>query len=179
MTSSASLSPSITLRAGNPDDAAVLAELAERTFRDAFGAANTAENMDAYVGRAYSEAVQRRELAEPSWHTLMAEHEGVAIAFAQLRVGVAPACVTGAAPVELLRIYVDRDWHGQGVAQALMEEVIAIARARGGRTLHLGVWEHNVRALAFYAKYGFVDVGEREFLLGSAVDRDRILARAI
>jgi diamine N-acetyltransferase len=179
MSSIAVLAPSLVMRAAIPEDAAVLAALGARTFRDAFGAHNTRENMDAYVGQAYSEAAQRRELEDPSWQTLLVEHRGIAMAFAQLRKGPSPACVTGPSPVELCRIYVERGWHGQGVAQALMKEVIAIARRLGGRTLHLGVWEHNARALAFYSKLGFQDVGERDFVLGAAVDRDRILSLPI
>jgi diamine N-acetyltransferase len=179
MSSNAVLAPSLLMRAAVPEDAAVLAALGARTFRDAFGEHNTRENMDSYVGQTYSAEAQRRELEDPSWHTILVEHRGIAMAVAQLRKGPAPPCVTGPSPVELCRIYVERGWHGQGVAQALMKEVIAVARRLGGRTLHLGVWEHNARALAFYAKHGFTDVGEREFRLGSAVDLDRILALPI
>jgi GNAT superfamily N-acetyltransferase len=175
----AATSSAITLRRATPADAATLAALGARTFRDAFGAQNTAEDMDAYLAKTYTEAAQRRELEDPAWHTLLAEHDGEAIAFAQVRTGRAYECVTGPAPVELYRIYVDRGWHGHGVAHALMEEVIALSRSLRGQTLYLGVWEHNHRALAFYAKYGFVDVGERSFQLGSTVDRDRIVSRPI
>jgi diamine N-acetyltransferase len=135
--------------------------------------------MDMYLSRAYTEAAQRAELEDPAMHTVLVECDGEAIAFAQLRDGGAPACVTGPAPVELKRIYVDARWHGRGVAQTLFAEVMRVAKERGGQTMHLGVWEHNVRALAFYAKHGFIDVGERTFLLGTTTDRDRVLMRSL
>lgn len=50
------------------------------------------------------------------------------------------------------------------------------ARARGHDVLWLGVWDRNERAIAFYARWGFVEVGEMSFLLGSDVQRDHVLA---
>lgn len=168
-----------TIRVATPDDAPMLTAFAERTFRETFGPANKAEDMDAYVGATYSEAIQRRELCDPARHTIIIEQGGTVIAFAQLRDGGPPECDVGPDPVELLRFYVDRPWQGQGIAQALMDEVIAAARARGARTIHLGVWETNPRAIAFYTKCGFRDVGGRDFILGTDVQRDLILALVI
>ena len=92
---------------------------------------------------------------------------------------MAPAAVQGPAPLELKRLYVARAWHGQGVAQALMDAVLDAARASGARTLWLGVWERNPRAAAFYAKYGFTRVGEHTFVLGADAQTDWLLARPV
>ncbi|MBV9496282.1 MAG: GNAT family N-acetyltransferase [Acidobacteria bacterium] len=97
------------------------------------------------------------------------------IAFAQLRLGEAPACVEGARPVELARFYVDRGFHGRGIAQQLMEAVRNAARNLGGETLWLGVWEHNPRAIRFYEKCGFEDVGSHGFFVGSDLQTDRVM----
>jgi ribosomal protein S18 acetylase RimI-like enzyme len=77
--------------------------------------------------------------------------------------------------VELARFYVDRPWHGRGVARELMDAARAAARNLGGRTFWLGVWEHNPRAIAFYAKCGFRDVGSHKFLVGSDLQTDRVM----
>ena len=42
----------------------------------------------------------------------------------------------------------------------------------------LGVWERNARAIAFYAKWGFIDIGDHVFMLGSDRQTDRIMWRA-
>ena len=81
--------------------------------------------------------------------------------------------------MELKRLYVARAWHGQGVAQALMDAALDTARARGAQTLWLGVWERNPRAVAFYAKYGFVRVGEHTFVLGGDAQTDWLFARPV
>ena len=82
-------------------------------------------------------------------------------------------------PLELKRLYVARAWHGQGVAQALMEAALDAARARGAATLWLGVWERNPRAAAFYRKYGFERVGEHTFMLGADAQTDWLLVRPV
>jgi diamine N-acetyltransferase len=60
-----------------------------------------------------------------------------------------------------------------------MRAVEDTARQAGARTLWLGVWERNPRAIAFYAKCGFTDVGEQAFMVGSDRQRDRVMARSL
>ena len=102
-----------------------------------------------------------------------------AIAYAQLRADHVPDCVTGPNPIELWRFYVDREWHGRGIARPLMDRVKAAARERGAKTLWLGVWERNDRARAFYAKCGFADVGEHIFLFGTDPQTDRVMVTTL
>lgn len=170
----------VTIRWASASDAEALSTLAERIFRETFGPDNAPGDIDLYCLQAYSPALQAAEIASPSIHTLVATGADAApVAFAQLREGPAPAGVTGPAPIELVRFYVDRPLHGTGLAQRLMEAVLAAARHRGAETLWLGVWERNPRAQAFYRKAGFVDVGAQEFRLGREVQTDRVMARAI
>lgn len=167
------------IRRATVDDAAAVAELAARTFKDWFGADNRPEDMEAHLERSYGEAQQRRELEDRDWVTLLAEADGRAIAYAQVKRGEAPACVEGDAPVEIARFYVDRVFHGQGIAQALMTKAIDAARELRGRTLWLGVWERNPRAIAFYVKCGFRDRGSQPFLVGSDLQTDRVMVRTL
>jgi diamine N-acetyltransferase len=168
-----------TIRVAGPADAAVLAELGARTFRDAFGAENTPENMALYLERAYGLSQQTAELTDPGMATLLAEMDGQPAGFAQLRESPAPGFVTGPGPIELWRFYVDRPWQGRGVAQALMAGARAEAARRGGRTLWLAVWERNERAMAFYRKCGFLDVGSQPFILGGDRQTDRVMAATL
>ena len=165
----------ITIRPATHADAGALASFGARTFRETFGPDNRPEDIAVYVAEAYSEARQRAEIGDPGRTTLIAESPDGIVAFAQIRTGDTPGCVSGSLPIELLRFYVDRAWHGRGLARTLMAAIVAAAVARGARTLWLGVWEHNRRAIAFYFKYGFRDVGSHEFVLGTDRQIDRIM----
>lgn len=169
----------IVVRNAVPTDAAQLAELAARTFKDTFAAANSAEDMAMHLATAYGPAQQRDEIVSPDMHTLLVEANGTAIAFAQLRRGTPPACVRTSAPIELWRFYVDTPAIERGIAQRLMAAVDEAGRAVGAATLWLGVWEHNARAIAFYHKCGFRFVGSHIFTLGSDPQTDLIMQREL
>jgi ribosomal protein S18 acetylase RimI-like enzyme len=169
----------LLIRRATDEDAACLAAFAERTFVETFGADNSAENLAAHVAKSFGPAIQLREIRDPDMITLVAALRATLAGFAQVRRGTPPSCVIGKSPVELLRFYVDRPFHGRGIAQALMRTVDDVARAIGGRTLWLGVWERNPRAIAFYTKCGFVDVGEQTFLVGADEQTDRVMARSL
>lgn len=165
-----------TIRRGRPGDARALAALAARTFEETFGRDNTPEDMAAHLERSYGEAQQGAELASPDVVTLVAEREGELVAYAQVRrASETPACVMAREPVELWRFYVARAWQGRGVAGPLMLAALQAARDLGGASVWLSVWERNPRAIAFYAKCGFLDVGTKEFVVGSDRQTDRVL----
>lgn len=165
------------LRRGSPDDAVTLAEFAARTFSDTFAGGNRPEDMAAYLPTAYGFEHQRAELQSPDITTLIIEasDDKTMMAYAMLRSGPVPSCIDDPAAVELWRFYVDRPWHGLGLAQQLMAASRNAAIERGARTLWLGVWEKNPRAIAFYEKCGFHDVGAHDFWVGSDRQTDRIM----
>ena len=73
----------------------------------------------------------------------------------------------------------DASGHGKGVAQRLMNECLTSARDMGARYIWLGVWERNPRAIAFYRKAGFQEIGEQYFQLGSDRQRDIVMGRPL
>ena len=174
----------IAVRRASAGDAGVLSALGASTFRETFEGDNAPADMARYLAEAFSPERQAAEIADASAIVLLAEQrdaEGAAtlVGYAHLLVGSTAAAVRGPAPVELKRLYVARAWHGRRVAQALMDAALEAARARGGRTIWLGVWEQNPRAVAFYEKYGFERVGEHTFLLGADAQTDWLLARPL
>lgn len=61
--------------------------------------------------------------------------------------------------VASLGMAVAPEWRGRGVGSALMEGAIEWARAHGVEKVALSVYPDNARALALYAKFGFVEEG--------------------
>jgi ribosomal protein S18 acetylase RimI-like enzyme len=173
-----------TIRTASSADAARLSRLAAMTFRDTFEAENAPEDMERYLAEAFTPEQQAVEIADPDSTILEAEQKLTPdtvelVGYAHLTSASTPEAVLGPAPLELKRLYVARAWHGRGVAQALMNAVLDAARTRGAKTLWLGVWERNPRAVTFYEKYGFARVGEHSFVLGSDVQTDWVLARPV
>lgn len=168
-----------TIRMAEAGDACRLAALAEQTFRATFAAMNAPENMTRYCEAHFSEAVQGREIRDPAIDTLVCEHDGQLVGFAQLRWGPGPDRGGAHLPAEIRRLYVTTEWQGRGVAQELMAALIRLAEAGGADQVWLGVWERNPRAIAFYRKCGFAEAGAQTFLLGADAQRDIVMTRAL
>jgi diamine N-acetyltransferase len=174
-----SQNPGLAMRRANREDAGLLAELGARTFSETFAADNSPEDMASYLATSFNPARQAAELADPASTFLIAEVGGVAAGYAKLHAGEAPEGVEGDKPVELVRLYVLREWLGRGVGAELMGACLDEARRAGHGTIWLGVWERNGRAQAFYRKWDFREVGEHVFRLGSDPQRDILMERAV
>ncbi len=172
-----SRTPAVTIRRGTLADAALLSDLGESTFSETFAVDNTPEDMAAYVANSFSIEQQTAELEDPESIFLIAEVDGSAAGYAKLH-GSEPANgVEGRNPIELVRLYVSREWLGRGVGEQLMRACLDEARQAGHETIWLGVWERNARAQAFYRKWNFRTVGEHMFQLGSDQQRDLVMER--
>jgi len=171
----------IPVRKATIDDAANLSELAARTFRETFESENTPENMAQFLSATYSPEKQAQEISDPNSIVLVAEsYDGPElIGFAHLTYGPTPPSIAGPRPIELKRLYVVREWHGAKVAQALMDAALQAAKSRGARTIWLGVWERNPRAIAFYGKYGFTHEGQHTFVVGTDPQTDLLFSRGL
>jgi diamine N-acetyltransferase len=171
--------PAPTIRRGTLADAALLSELGARTFSETFAADNTSEDMAAYIATSFNVARQTAELEDPASTFLIAEVDGSAAGYAKLHDGEPEDCVEGLKPVELVRLYVSRDWLGRGIGEQLMRACLDEARQAGHETIWLGVWERNGRAQAFYRKWNFRTIGEHIFQLGSDLQRDFLMERPL
>jgi GNAT superfamily N-acetyltransferase len=169
----------ITIRQAASQDAPLLAHLGAETFADTFGDDNTPENMAFYLSTAFSPEIQAAELAEPGSLFLIAEIDREPVGYARLKEGNPGLRIPGNRPVELVRLYARRQWLGQGVGAALMQACIKEAAHMGGDMLWLGVWERNPRAITFYQKWGFVQVGTQIFQMGDDPQTDRVMVLEI
>ena len=167
------------IRFASVADAEMLTQLAARTFYDAFAASNSPETMEAYMSKAFTLEGFSEDLADPHANFLIAEVEGAPAGYAMLYDGETPECVSLRPAVEIVRMYVERQFHGSGVARTLMEACLEEAKGRGCRTVYLGVWEHNPRAQAFYRKFGFDVVGTHIFEMGAEAQTDYWMERTL
>jgi ribosomal protein S18 acetylase RimI-like enzyme len=169
----------ITIRPAGPADARALSILAAEAFTDTFGPDNTPSDMATYLGAAFDEAIQRAEIDDPRNTILLAERGGGLVGYAMLREGGAPEAVGDDDAIEIVRLYSFTRWIGTGVGAALMQRCLDEAAARGRHTIWLGVWERNARAIAFYRRWSFIDVGSHPFQLGTDRQTDRVMARRV
>ncbi len=171
----------ITFRPAGVADASALVALALRCSIDTFAQYHSPENFQKYLDSTHRIDVFEQELADSSaaiW--VAAAAAGELIAYARLRWVSVPDCIGDPRAIEIEKFYVDRPFHGRGVASEMMRRCIDIAFAKGHRTIFLGVWEHNHRAIAFYTrKWGYQRCGEHTFMVGDDSTIDWWLRREV
>lgn len=169
----------ILIRAATSADNVLLAKLGAETFLEAFAADNTAEDMALYLAKSFSPVLQAIEISDPSVVFLIAEFVDEPVGYVKLRTGTSPELVPASRPIEIARFYARSQWIGRGVGPALMEAVLRAAHERGHDAVWLAVWERNGRAIAFYRKWGFVEVGSQPFELGNDLQTDLVMVCAV
>ncbi|EKB05870.1 Protease synthase and sporulation negative regulatory protein PAI 1 [Myroides odoratus] len=74
------------------------------------------------------------------------------IGYLKLNYGVSQTEIKDSNNIEIERIYVLQEYHGQKVGQILYEKALQVAYIKKVNYLWLGVWEENPKAIRFYQK---------------------------
>jgi ribosomal protein S18 acetylase RimI-like enzyme len=143
---------SVAVRAARAGDAARLAEIFLRAWRDAYRGVVADEIID---------GLQPAEL-ERWWTSLVTEHDVVVAVRNDEPVGMARfgADLDDASRGHLFSLYVDPTASGAGVGQTLLAHVSAQLAAAGYTHATLWVFAANERALRFYRAAGWEPTGE-------------------
>lgn len=170
----------IVWRRGRAGDAAALSILGGATFLAAFAHDHPGRALIDHIRTAHGEDHYRAVLADPAQSVIIGETPlGAPVAYAVMAPPDLPVPHDPQADIELKRIYLLSGWQGGGNGAALMEQVVAIARAAGKARMLLAVYTANDRARRFYARQGFTEIGETVFMVGDVPFRDLVYARPL
>lgn len=172
----------ITVARRNAATAAQLAALGHRTFQYTFAADNRLEDMASYLAANFSPEKQLAELEDTDTVFLLARMQQELVGYAKLRSNSGLGVESGKNPdqrLEIERLYVREDWIGTGLGASLMRRAIEEARQKACRSVVLGVWEKNSRAIEFYRRFGFKVIGQHEFMLGTDKQTDLIMRKGL
>ena len=169
------MSKAFTIRAATGDDIGALALVGAATFLDGFAGILDGAALVAHCQQNHSETAYRHYLDKGA-RAFLAEAEGGApVGYALISAPELEAARDG--DIELKRIYALSRYHGSGMAAALLDA--ALAATAGYERLLLGVKDDNHRAIAFYRKHGFEQIGTRRFDVGGRIYDDVVLARTL
>jgi len=178
------VAPSIQIDTADSTDTDELAAVAARTFPLACPPSLAADNIAAFVDANLSAGRFAEYLADPQRAILVARHDGRIVGYAMLIRGVADdpdvrRAVELRPAAELSKLYVLPDFHGGGVAAALLGIAVATAARWDVRCVWLGVNQNNGRAQRFYVKCGFKSNGTRTFQVGDSHEDDYVMVREL
>jgi ribosomal protein S18 acetylase RimI-like enzyme len=170
---------SVEIRLAAEADAAALALVGAATFLDTYADRIDGADIVAHATARHSPAFYAQHLTDPRVN-IWAAHTATGAIVGYLMLG--PASLPNDAPhpndLEIVRIYVLSRFHTAGIGHQLMQHAFTAAHDRGARQIVLGVYHGNEKALAFYARQGFVQI-TRSFQVGSTVFHDLVLGKTI
>jgi len=167
------------VRLATKADIGALVELGGTTFRETYQLTEDPVDMDEYIAREFTLETISTVLSDPLSVVLVALEGEQFVGYAHLVDSSPPPCVTGAAPIELKRLYLREQVIGKGYGAKLMQAVEQVVRDRNNKTLWLVVYSINQRARALYKRWGFVDVGIKDFYFGGRAYPDPVMSKSI
>lgn len=166
----------LTFRDARENDAADLAEIGRDTFVETFGHLYPPGDLRNYLADTYSIEKMKDDLRDPQVEVRIAFSGRRMVAYCKIGPVKLPIDVGPEPALELHRVYVYQARQGVGVGRILLTWAIERARRRAAKTLFLGVWELNERAIKLYESRGFEKVGAYKFKVGDTLD-DEIIMR--
>lgn len=162
----------ITIQKVTLNDVNQLQKIGRLTFSETFSGDNSQEDMKKYLDENFSTEKLTDELNNKNSEFYFAKLEDTVIGYLKLNFGESQTELKDNKALEIERIYVPKEYHGQSVGQILYEKAIQVAKQKDTDYVWLGVWEENLRALSFYRKNGFVEFDKHIFKLGNDEQTD-------
>ena len=154
------------------NDIDILQKISRQTFSETFSSKNTEEDMNIYLDEGLSNDRLTMELNDNNAEFYFAKLDNNVIGYLKLNFGQSQTELQDDKGIEIERIYVLKDYHGNSIGQLLYHQAIKIARQKNVNYVWLGVWEENPRAIKFYKKNGFVEFDKHVFKLGNDEQTD-------
>lgn len=152
-----------------------LRAISVQTFTETFAHQNTEEDMQHYITQNLSEEKLSAELQNPDSKFYFIQYDDELAGYLKINFGKAQSEIKDMKALEIERIYVLQKFQGKQLGQVLMHHTIDIAKQQKCPYLWLGVWEKNIKAIAFYKKHGFVEFDKHVFVLGSDTQTDLMM----
>ncbi|WP_374599867.1 N-acetyltransferase family protein [Niveibacterium sp.] len=162
----------LRIRPAKTRDATRIAALGIQVWLHTYATSGVSGVMADYVLREFSETRLVEKIEDPQRLVLIAEDADHLLGYAVLHFAAPQADLH----TELETLYVQAHSHGQGIGRALLVEArSAAARGNGSSAIWLTVNARNDRAIAFYQRQGFVEIGETDFMLGGTPHRNLVM----
>ena len=157
------------IRKAQPADAEVIALLGRITFSETFGYlfVDHASDLRAYLDRTFAVAKIRHSIEQPENTYWLASIDALPVGYAKLKFPSPAAMLPAGSVAQLQKIYVLKEFLGQGIGKPLFASVLEQASSLKIDSLWLDVLKENSRAIRFYERLGFKALGDEAYAIGA------------
>jgi len=169
----------ITFRPARPDDALCLGVLSTQVFLHTYTRHGIRPALAREVLANHSVACYEKLLADPRKTILVAECDAHMIALSLVEDGAPLEGRPDVPAAKLEHLYVQEPFTGRGVGRELLRHAEKAAAARGAEMLWLTSWVGNARALSFYPRCGYEDLGEVMYTFEGESHANRLFGKRV
>lgn len=169
----------IDICVASSEDYKTVQKISKETFYETFSESNSEEDMQTYLEESFSDNKIKQQLLNNGSFFFIAYDENVPIGYLKINLDTAQTELRDPTSLEIERIYVKAIYHGQKVGQLLYNKAFEIAQQKGKKSIWLGVWEKNPRAIRFYEKNGFTEFDTHIFTLGHEQQIDIMMRKML
>lgn len=137
-----------------PEDQPVLYSLMDQVYRDAYRYV-WKDNGDWYVNLIYNPKTVQKELGRDRSHYFFVEVADRKIGILKYDYPFSPREIEIPDSMKLHRLYLHKDFHGKGIAHALLQHCEQVALDNNMKSIWLEVMACQPQAKRFYSKVGF------------------------
>jgi len=170
----------LRIEPAKPSDTRALNEIAKSTFALACPPDSDKLEIAQYVVEHFNERQFEQQLIGDDTPVFCAWADANIIGFLVLKLSnpcpINPSIRNAA---QLRRLYVSASFHGTGASDLLMRAAFDVCKHHHQAAIWLSVFNKNLRAINFYAKYGFTKVGSTNFEMGHEIHLDDVMLASL
>ena len=173
--------PSIepTFRPATRDDALRISVLAAQVFVDTYATHGIRDAIARHVTEELSVSAMAASISNSYHRFIVAEVASQVVGFVQLKLRAENSAVGSPDDVEVVRLYVLERFASSGVGTSLLTRAEALAAAQGAQHTWLTAWVGNTRALTFYARRGYTELGPTTYVFQGENIENRLFVKAL
>jgi len=157
----------LIIRKAKLEDAEFIALLARTTFTETFGHyfRNNQDLLD-YYDKTFNVSKIRQSIAKENNVFWISFYNELPVGYAKLKKYSSSVFINSDKVSQLQKIYILKDFLSKKIGYKMQSEMFKEVIAMGNKYMWLSVLESNQRAISFYAKSGFTEIGKLSFEIG-------------
>ena len=157
----------VEVRTASKDDAGFIALLGRVTFTETFGHHfRDRQDLLDYYDATFSVDKIEKSISKSSNLYWIALADGLAVGYAKLKLNSPSEFIAGENTCQLQKIYLLKDFLSLRIGFQLQNALLDRAQEEGFGIIWLSVLKSNQRAIDFYTRTGFEEIGNHDFQIG-------------
>lgn len=169
----------VSIRFASDADIKRIAALATQVYLDTYATGGVWNTIADEIAEYFSIDAMRQTLANPERSIFVAERGDRLLGFAQWRSAAAQPLVEACSPAEIERLYVQRAQAGSGIGSLLLNRVESTLKSQACDRVWLTAWAENARAINFYLRRGYTDIGQSFYEYQGERYENRVFSKAL